>query len=215
MNGQEWTPKEDRRIIELYPNCNTKELAKELGRSYKTVLNRAYFLGVKKSKAFLQKQGEKLKASGKAHRFKKGHTPMTKGKKQTEYMTPEAIARTAKTRFKKGHKSHNALRDWQETERKDSKGRPYIFIKVPGIRKAVLKHHWLWEKHTGKKVPKGYNVVFKDGNTLNVTIENLECISNAGLMSRNTLHNYPKEIKEIIQLKGAVQRQINKTKKQK
>lgn len=56
-------------------------------------------------------------------------------------------------------------------------------------------------------------IVFKDNNSLNCTIENLECISNPELMKRNSfLNKYPKDLQELIRAKGSLTRQINKIK---
>jgi hypothetical protein len=57
--------------------------------------------------------------------FKKGHVPVNKGKKQTEFMTREAIERTKNTRFKKGHLPHNSIgvRDGDIRIRHDHKNR--------------------------------------------------------------------------------------------
>jgi hypothetical protein len=52
-------------------------------------------------------------------------------------------------------------------------------------------------------------VVFKDGNQLNCIIENLECISNAELMQRNTIHRFPAELKSTIRLVNKLKRNIN------
>jgi hypothetical protein len=43
-----------------------------------------------------------------------------------------------------------------------------------------------------------------------ITLDRLECISRRENMQRNTVHNYPAPIPQLIQLKGALQRQINK-----
>lgn len=188
-----------------YANTRNADLSEILKVSEAAISARAFKLGLKKEEAFIRKWTSKTY-------FKKGHTPANKGKKQTEYMTPEAIAATAETRFKKGQVPHNALNDWEEVERRDKGGRVYTLIKVPKARKLQYKHIWLWEKHTKQKLKKGYNIVFKDGNTQNICVENLECISNAELMRRNSYHNYPKELAELIQLRGAVKRQINQQK---
>ncbi len=143
--------------------------------------------------------------------YRKGAVPANKGKKQTEYMSAEAIEKTKGTRFKKGQDPHNALKDWQETIRTDKRyNRQYILIKIPGNRKIMYKQIYIWEQANKTKLPKGKNIVFKDGNTLNCVIENLECITDAQLMKRNTHHRYPKEISSLILLKGALTRQINK-----
>ncbi len=212
MKRRFWTSEEDVIMRERYPTEDTREIATLLDRTYSMVLNRAFTLGIKKTKEYMQKNGYRVQKFGTAHQFTKEHTPFNKGIKQTEYMSPEAISKTATTRFKKGSKSHNTNPDYFESVRKDKNGHDYIFIKSPEHKKMIGKHLYLWELHHGK-VPKGYNVVFKDKNTLNCTIENLECISNAENMNRNTFHNYPKELTYLIQLKAAVSRQINKQSK--
>ena len=61
------------------------------------------------------------------------------------------------------------------------------------------------------QVPDGYNIIFRDGNTLNCVLENLECISDSELMRRNTIHNLPVEVQELIHLKAQLTRAINST----
>lgn len=43
-----------------------------------------------------------------------------------------------------------------------------------------------------------------------VTPDSVELITRQELMKRNTLHRYPKPIAQLIQLRGALNRQINK-----
>ena len=43
-----------------------------------------------------------------------------------------------------------------------------------------------------------------------ITLDKVECISLADNMRRNTCHQYGPEIAKLIQLRGAVTRQINK-----
>jgi len=63
------------------------------------------------------------------------------------------------TFFKKGHLPHNTLTDYTEVIRNE-KGTTYIYIKIPGARKAIPKHRYLWEQAHGT-IPKGYNIIFK------------------------------------------------------
>ena len=72
------------------------------------------------------------------------------------------------------------------------------------------KHILIWKQANGP-VPDGHNIVFRDGDTQNCVLENLECISNAELMHRNTLHNLPEEVQELIHLKSRLTRAINET----
>lgn len=127
-------------------------------------------------------------------RKKKGDIPFNKGKKQIQYMSAAAIEKTKATRFQKGNEPHNTKKEGNGTiaSRKDKTGRIYKHIR---IKKGVweLYHRWLWERENGK-IPEGYLIVFKDENTLNTTIENLEIITMAENMYRNSKHNYPQEV---------------------
>ena len=134
---------------------------------------------------------------------------MNKGKKQEEYMSAEQIEKTTATRFQKGSVPATAKPVGHERMQKG-----YVMIKAPGKRKMMRKHHWVWEEHYGK-IPKGYNIQFRDGNRQNFDISNLYIISRSEQMkNENSLYaRYPKEIQLAIQAKGALNRQINKRKK--
>lgn len=136
-------------------------------------------------------------------RFKKGSVPANKGKK----VSPELYAKMKPTMFKKGQASLNKRPVGSERVNVDG----YIEIKVADPNKWRLKNRVIWEQHNGK-IPPGHNIQFKDHNPLNCTIENLYIISQAEQMRNENsfLAKYPKELADIIRLKGAVQRQINK-----
>ena len=70
-------------------------------------------------------------------------------------------------------------------------------------------HLILWESVHGP-VPPSHAVAFRDGNKQHIALDNLELITRAELMRRNTIHNYPKEIAQLVQLRGAITRQINR-----
>lgn len=153
---------------------------------------------------------------GMAHRYQKGQSSANKGKKQKEYMSPEAIERTKATRFQKGQLLKNTLHDHAVTIRVDSKGNSYKWIRL-GLAKWVPYHRYLWEQHNGP-IPKGYNIQFRDGNTLNCEdINNLYMISRSEqLKTENSFYaQYPKEVQQLIQLKGALNRQISNAIKKK
>lgn len=202
-----FTKQEDDFIKENYLKLTIHEIERQLNRSRTGIEGRLRFYGLEIPKEIRKKRQEE-------GMYRRGHSPANKGKKQTEYMSAEAIEKTKATRFRKGHTPKNALSVGQEVERTDSSGRIYILTKVSGKRKLQLKHRVVWEQHHKRKIPKNHNIVFKDGDTKNFAIENLECISNEELMKRNTMHNYPKEVTELIHLKSAITRQINKYNKQ-
>ncbi|MEE6129144.1 HNH endonuclease signature motif containing protein [Chryseobacterium arthrosphaerae] len=197
-----FSPEEDKILIEKYLEIPVKRLAVILKRSSCGVNSRLRQLNLIIPKELAATRKE----SG---MFRKGKIATNKGKKQIEYMSPEAIEKTKASRFQKEHIPHNAKTDWEEVQRKDSSGNKYWMIKIPENRKLVYKHVWLWENKNGK-VPKGYNVVFKNKNTLDARLENLECISKAENMLRNTIHRYPEELKVKIRKLSKLKRIIKK-----
>lgn len=144
----------------------------------------------------------------KESRFLKGHKPFNKGKK----MPPEVYKKVKKSFFKKGSLPPNTKFNGAVSVRKDKSGHSYQYIR---IRKAkwVPLHRHMWEQKRGK-IKRGYNIVFKDGNSMNCKISNLKAVTRPQLMKMNTYHNYPKPLARLIQLRGALNRQINKRLKQ-
>lgn len=186
MKKYDWTPDKIEELKVIYPNKRTDDIAKHFGFSKYAIYNMAYALKLKKSKEFLSsKESGRLvkgctRSEGVRHQFKKGHIPANKGRKQKEYMSKEAIERTKATRFKKGQLPKNTLHDYAITERKDKNGRIYKYIRI-GLAKWVPYHRYLWEQHNGP-IPKGHNIQFRDGNTLNCEIDNLYMISRSKQM---------------------------------
>jgi phage domain-containing protein 1 len=173
---------------------STKWIAKELKRSSVTIRQEVHRLG------YFELMKEKAEKS----RYQKGRTPENKGVK----MSPETYEKVKHTFFKSGHLPHNSLPDYTEVIRHEKKT-PYIYIKIPGKRKAIPKHRHLWEQAHGA-IPKGHNIIFKNGNTLDCRLENLTCVSNEELMQQNTIHRYPVELKTAIKQISKIKKQLNK-----
>lgn len=122
-------------------------------------------------------------------RFAAGMTPWNKG---ISYPQP-----CNKGRFKKGSLPHNTRKDGDISIRIDSRsGLPYKYIRL-AKSKWVLLHRHAWQKHHGP-IPHGYVVRFKDGNTLNCDLTNLEVLSQAENMERN--RNYSKSSNTMKEL---------------
>jgi hypothetical protein len=192
-----------------YPYTHAKVIAKKLHRSEKSIYSQAFLMGLKKSEQFLkeelERQGDRLRAAGANNRFKKGQTPPNKGKKQKEFMTTEAIERTKATRFKKGNLPVNHKPVGFERITKDG----YVEVKTFEPNVFELKHRVEWIKKY-RAIDKNLILVCKGTNKTNCDPDNWELITRIENMKRNTYHNYPKEIANAIQLRGALHRQINK-----
>ncbi len=187
MGSFKWTREDDDTMRRLYPCTDTKWLAGYLGRTIDSLYGRADRLGLNKDPLYLLIQnislGVKLKDSGKGTQFRKGHASWNKGRKG--YCVPGS----EKGWFKKGHLPQNtkfdgaiSLRYCHSGHRKEKK-RGYYYIRLSKANWKEL-HVYLWEQQYGP-VPKGMNVVFKDGNSLNCIIENLELITRQEHMARS------------------------------
>lgn len=197
-----------------YATCRTEDLANRLGCAIYSVYNLANRLGLKKDQEFLRelfrRYMDDLEHPGRRHQFSKGQAPPNKGKKWGEFMSPEAQAASRRTCFKKGSTPKNTLPDWTITmrQREDRNEAPYQWIKHPQ-RGMIMLQKWVWEQNNGAP-PKGMNVVFKDGDTMNCDISNLELVSDRELMIRNSVQRLPEDVRKLIHVKGALNRQINK-----
>ena len=194
------TTKEIQYIHDNIQAMSINSMSKQMHRTGKLIGDTAHSLGY----------SEIIEQRAIDSRLKKGHTPLNKGLKQSEYMSAEMIERTKATRFKAGHKPHNTLVDGDIKLRNEhadrAGGRQYLYYKISDGNWIQLHRH-LWQLAFGP-IPEGMNIIFKDGDTLNCVIGNLEMIDNAENMSRNTIQNYPTEIKSNIRLVAKLQRKI-------
>jgi hypothetical protein len=74
------------------------------------------------------------------------------------------------------------------------------------------KHVHIWEKENGP-VPEGHVVAFRDKEKKgrsDISIEDLELITRAENMRRNTIHNLPPALADVCRLRGVLNRHINK-----
>jgi HNH endonuclease len=185
----------DDEIKQHYLTTPVKALATQLGKSHTYVRHRIERLGLTIPAEIIEKR--KIIA-----RFGTGHVSANKGKKQHEYLTPEQIVRASKAQFKKGQLPHNTKpgNGHITIRHYDANGQniPYYYIKLSHGKWYPLHQH-LWAQAHGPQPPK-HCVVFKNGNTLNCVIENLELIT----MSENAIRNkqkflsYPTELQELI-----------------
>lgn len=200
-----FTKEEDQFIEDHYLSLPTFAIEKLLGRPKGTVRQRLPLLGLSVPP---QIKAEFVYGSY----YKKGLTPANKGMKMAEYVSQEKIEKIKKTQFKKGQAPKNTLFDNAIVKRKDKTGITYLYTRV-SLSVWVQLQRYIWEQSNGP-IPKAHNIIFKDRNSLNCNLSNLEMVSNAELLSRNSAHRFGPEIFKIIQLRGALNRQINKRLKQ-
>lgn len=192
-----------------YPNVSTKALAGHLARSVNAVYGRATLMGLHKSPAYLAspdacrlRRGDNI---GTTTRFQRGHVPANKGLRRPGW----SPGRMAETQFKPGVRPHTWRPIGSTRVSKDG----YLQRKISDTgyppRDWVGEHILLWEKANGP-ISKGHALAFKDRNKGNIRLDNLELITRRELMRRNTIHNYPPELVDVIRLGAALKWQLRR-----
>ena len=203
--GPPWTDGDLATLRALYANANNIELGALFGRSPRAVGAMAGKLGLSKSEAFMQSHQS---------RFKKGLTPWNKG---SQY---KPGGRCAETQFKPGNRPHTWVPIGSYRIDKTGTLQRKISDDPGGPNKRWRSvHELVWVERNGP-VPRGSVVVFKPGMKTTdpalITIDRIDCLSRAELMRRNSSWtNLPPEVARLVQLRGALNRQINRiTRKQ-
>ncbi len=217
-----WTKADRATVRGLYANMPTAEIARKLGCTLSQVYQCAAKMGLLKSDEYMAspaacrlRRGNNV---GAAFRFRKGIVPHNKGLRRPGW----GPGRMKETQFKKGSRTGFAAKNWCPigTIRTDDEG--YLRIKVRewesgegatgfGSTKIwpLLQRH-VWEEHRGP-IPPGHAVCFKDRDRKNCAIENLELLSRAQLLARNSIYRYPAELVSAIKLLGAVKRKVRES----
>ncbi|MDO9052909.1 MAG: HNH endonuclease signature motif containing protein [Gallionella sp.] len=204
-----WTPEQIALLRAHYPDTRTCNLVALIGRPRDSIYAKASELKLMKSDAFMASpaSGRTTGKQGTGTRFTKGHQTWNKGL----HYQPGGNIR--ESQFKKGRMPHN----WHPIGHERLTEEGYLQRKMAdtGVTRRDYRavHVMLWEQHNGK-VPDKHLVIFKDKDKTRIVIENLECISKSENMKRNSFHNYPKEIALLVQLRGALNRKINRQEKQ-
>ena len=182
-------------LIENVKGISHKELTRRFNKTFNTNLSESALASMKRRLNL---------TNGNDTKFKKGQISWNKGRK----MNTEQYEKCKKTMFQKGNLSNaRPIGD----ERIDLDGYTYIKIKQPN--KWVLKHRWIYEKENGK-IPKGYNLIFADGNKQNFDLDNLILVSNAELFIINQKGLYKKD-KELTKAGITIAKVLDKVNKRK
>lgn len=210
MNGRLWTDADIAALRARYPDTSSKVLAVELGRPLSSVYGMAGKLGLRKSAEYLSspeacrlRRGDNI---GAPYRYPKGHVPANKGLRRPGW----APGRMRETQFRKGQFPRNKDPEFYVLGALRVNSDGYIDMRIsfaPGACGWRALHKILWEDANGA-VPNGHCLYFKDGDRLNVEIENIGVRSFADAMRRNTIHNLPPKLRSTINLLGQLKRRI-------
>lgn len=218
MNGKPWTWLEMDVLRRMYPDHSTRAVADLIGRPVDGVYRKAAEMGLTKSEAFnagtLSGRIKRGRSDPRmvATQFQRGLTPWNKGKHVV------AGGRSAETRFKKGRLPQEA-RNYCPIGSLRVNRDGHLEQKVtddPSIypaRRWTPVYRLVWERAHGP-IPEKHLVVFKPGMRTTVleliTVDRLECISKAENAARNHWRNKHPELAKLVQLKGAITRQVNR-----
>ena len=209
-----WTAAQLEQLVRLYPDHTGAEVAGAIGRPIKSVYAQANALGLHKSEAFLagQQSGRIRRAQQHpamiASRFQPGIEPWNKGKSFA------AGGRSAETQFKPGQRPHTwvPIGSYRITTRDG-------YLKQKRSDTGVTRRDWVpvhrlvWEAAHGPILP-GHIVIFKGRRPIHepaaLTADRLECIDRAEHARRNHPRNKSPELARLVQLKGAITRQVNR-----
>lgn len=213
-----WTPEQIDALRRFYPDHTADVVGRVIGRAMSSVHNKAASLGLSKSQAFQASAASGRTQRGKQHpalratQFKPGLVPWNKG------MHYDAGGRSAQTQFKPGRPAYEARNYLPIGSLRITKD-GYLERKVtddPSLfpaRRWTPVHRLQWIAEHGP-LPPGHIVAFKPGMKTAqlelITTARLECISRATNARRNHPGNKSPEIARLIQLKGAITRQVNR-----
>jgi hypothetical protein len=208
-----WTEDEIETVRINYADWPTYVIAHLVDRSERAVFQQAQNMGLRKSERYMREHHGAFIVAASASRgtrFKPGHTSWNKGRKGSTGLHPNC----RKSQFAKGQMPHT----WRPIGHMRVTREGVLEIKVRDTRVTrddyAAVPRLVWEREVGP-IPNGHCVVFKPGQHTtefrDITLDRLDCIDRAENMRRNSFWNrYPKEVANLIQLRGALNRQINK-----
>ena len=210
-----WTEFERAVLLKHYAETLTEDLAELLGRPLGSVHQHAIALGLRKTPEFVSRVARERVEANPEHgsrrtRLQPGNVPSNKGKKMPPGWAP---GRMASSQYKPGSVPHT----WKPVGSVTVNADGYLDRKVneePGPRHKRWKpvHRLVWEAVNGP-VPDGHVVCFKVGMHTTVeeeiTLESVELLTRQQLMQRNTIHNWPEPLKQVMRLGAQLTRAID------
>lgn len=209
-----WSDDQVATLRQFYANFKTDDIAFMLGHSRQSVYRKAGELGLKKTPEFVAQEAARSMARpdhpARQHRFTRGQAVWNKGVKGVAGVQEACRG----TQFKAGQQPHNTLPIGSLKLDKDGTlQRKISNDKGNNSARWRAVHELVWVEANGP-LPANHIVVFKPGMRTNVLeeikVDRVECISLAENMKRNTRHNLPPELNQVVQLRAVLTRHINK-----
>lgn len=223
MTRRAWSDTEMELLADWYPDLPMPDLMALLGRSEKSIYSQAHLQGLKRSQQYMDSdysgrvQRGKLDPRMVATQLKPGNVPWNAGRKGWQ-----AGGRSVETRFTTGMLPPNTLPLGSLRVITSTDGIQQLERKVsddpgPAHKRWRSVHRLVWEAAHGP-VPAGHIVVFRLGmKTLveaDITLDRVECITRAENARRNHPASRNPEVFKLVQLKGAITRQVNRIAKE-
>ena len=220
-----WTEAQTAQLRALYPNTRGADVAAALGLRASQVYQMAARLGIAKSVQFnasgrsgrIQKYQRNPSMVG--SQFQPGQVPWNKGKPGLTGVQDACRA----TQFKKGQMTGAAQHNYKPIGSIRTSKDGYLERKMtvdPSLypdRRWVAVHRLVWQAAGGPIAP-GSIVIFKPGQRTavlaNITADRLEMITRAEHARRNHPRSVSPELGRLVQLKGAITRQVNRIAKE-
>lgn len=220
-----WVPHELETLRRMYPEVSAQSLARAIGRDVGAVYQKAAALGLTKSEAFKNSDRSGRIQRGRQHpsmvasQFKPGLQPWNKGVPGSTGLHPNC----QRTQFRKGQMNGAAQHNYVPIGSYRINGDGHLEQKMTDDPTLAPTRRWtpvyrlVWERENGP-IPQGHLVVFRPGMKTAVleliTTDRLECITRAENARRNHPRNKHPELARLVQLKGAITRQVNRIKQQ-
>lgn len=209
----QWTAEQLDKLRQHYPTTRTADLANDLQIPLAKVYSKAMALGLRKNETFMatSSSGRILRGGrlGVQTQFHSAQTPWNAGLKGWD-----AGGRSSETRFKPGAKPATTMPVGSYRINKDG----HLQRKI-GEASGANHKRWRnvaelqWIEANGP-VPAGHIVIFRPGMRTavleEITLDRIECISRAENARRNHPANKSPELARLVQLKGAITRQVNR-----
>ena len=166
VKPHKWSEEEKKYLMEIVPGRHYDKILELMNNKFETQFTKNQLIAAAKRYGV---------TTGFDGRYQPGHVPLNKGTK--------GLTGANKTSFKKGQQALNYRPIGSERICRDG----YTEIKVADPNKWKLKHRLIWEEANGP-VPKGYALIFGDGDKRNIKLDNLLLVSRAQLARLNQNH---------------------------